>query len=315
MTSIEGGGGSAVVSVEQLERELDELYRKGEEMRMENRRALVALRAKFNPLSKSLNDMGDSFSLSVYQDHLRQAFGDGNEPEPHVIKIQAQLCHALHCHEIQLKQTHITERRTKQLSKYFKKQVEELTLESRERERNLARRVEEERANLDALEAALESRARALDDEIEELRNKHGVVDIRMMSPETRVKSISESMYAMMEGIGFEELKNSDASAVLELTTTPTILSKSKLWIDLKAAGSVIGEGLGDVRRTSNLSKRSRHNGLGAASRQTSSRQLSGGSLHRSSHHRHRNGMDRSDHCNKPSRLGLMKSMAIGTSI
>jgi hypothetical protein len=290
-------------SIGQLELELDELYREGEKRRMENRRELLGLRAKFNPLCRSLNEMADTFNLAVYMDHLRKVYGEGNEPEPYVIKIQAQLCHSLHSNEIQLKQTHSIQRRNKQLCKFLQNQADELTLESGERERKLIRQVQEGKANLDELASELDSRVRTLDSEINELRDHLGVVDIRTMSPETRVKSISDSMHAMMQGIGFEELKDSSASAVLELTATPKILSKSKLWIDLKAEGNEHGVRSG---RTSTLTKRSRHGGLGGSRHSSSnSRHLTGGSMHRS----------RSDHYQMQTHRGLTMTMGIGMSI
>lgn len=302
-------------STEQLHRELDALYRAGEEARMQRRRELLSLRSTLTPLSKSLDEVASSSQLSIYQIQIRRAFGVSHEPAPYVIKIQAQLCHALHSHEIQLKQLHIFKRRNKQLTKFLQKEVEDLTLESGERQQELVRQVENAKATLEEQSTKMESTSLAQEEEIRRLMDKLDIVDMNLMSPQTRARSVSESLQTMMEKISFEDLKNVDAHTVLEVTKTPTCLSRSKLWIDLKKQEDVkVSGSLGDLPLCSGSLRRSRH--IGSSSSRHTAR---GGNKNNSSSNRN-NILGGSSHHAKNtsmdlSRRGLMKSLGIGTSI
>lgn len=224
-----------MVSADQLHRELDAFYRSGEEARMKRRRELLSLRSTLAPMLKSLDETGKFVDFENYQLEIRKVFGTGQVTTPDVVKIQAQLCHALHFHEIQLKQSHIYKRRNKHLTKFLQKEIKGLTTENNDRQQKLVRQVEEVKNLLKEQSKTLKTKIELQDNEIKQLRDQLGVADLSLMSPKSRVSSVSESLHTMMEKISFEELKKKEVyHPVLDVTTTPTCLSKSKLWNDMK---------------------------------------------------------------------------------
>jgi hypothetical protein len=343
-------------TVYQLENEVEDLYRRGEETRLEHRRELLALRTTLAALAKSLDDLGESYKMGLYQKAMRDVYMEGQDeqhkekeiekrqlhppdelqdassysgssqggsnhtvdcPQPYVVKIQAQLCHALHSNEIQLKQAHIVKRRNKHLAKYLQKQKQELSRESEERKGKLSKRIDEETAKWEEELESLKARVDKQKDDIVDLRKQLGISGRRILSPILSPRkvlgSFSDSFRNLMDGISLKDLKNMIPPPSLELLQTPPSLSKSKLWIDLKREEEVKEqqalEGVGDTFRSGSFVRRSNAQGRRSSSfamHRDSSRTSAHGSLNGSSHHS-------TDHYTAPNRQTLMRSLGIGT--
>ena len=195
--------------------ELDALKRKGELTRLEARRELLSLRSKLNPLTKNLQQQGGSFNLNIYQQAISDLFQE-NVPSPSFLRIQAQLCHTLHCHEIQLKQLQIIKKHNKRIIQYFQEEIKEITEDNTPREQQLMDQISSLTADLTDLKEELEKKATDQEEKITELMERLG-------------STANDSFM----GASFSHLTDIFGSN-FDPTQTPMALRKSKIWVDLQ---------------------------------------------------------------------------------
>mmetsp|Transcript_52375 Transcript_52375/g.126759 ORF Transcript_52375/g.126759 Transcript_52375/m.126759 type:complete len:318 (+) Transcript_52375:276-1229(+) len=237
-------------TVVQLKRELNALRQAGTESKMERRREILSLRSNMTMVLKSIHKARSSTQLSLYGEQIHNVFGASQQQEVQenvprnvgVAKIRAQLCEALHKDEIQLKQSHLYKRHTKHIKKYLQKEVEKLRQESRDTQEKLGKQIQDIKNSLEQQSQTMSSTIHHQEKEIATLRTQLGMtnvaMDLSLMSPETRKRSVAESLHTIMEkgSSSLEELELNQHryKPVLDSTETPTCLSRSKIWIELK---------------------------------------------------------------------------------
>jgi hypothetical protein len=234
------------------------LHLAGDRKRYAQRRELLALRAKHIPITKNLKQllqkMDDSSSSSssatafdkhmdIYREAVQQVFGDDEAgKEERAVQLQTKLCHALHCHEMQVKQIHSLKRHHKHLVNHLLKKE--------------LREQEEGKTEIDPLKsiAKLEEERRRLKEE-----------------SEMRLKEQQEEMDALKQVLGEQNLLtpqisgvgsfDGDASSLgyriqngetAEDMRTPKILQQSKIWVDLMEAEEKDADALWEARKGAN---------------------------------------------------------------
>jgi hypothetical protein len=284
-------------SVGELRKELYELRSKGETTRLESRRELLNLRSELNPLTKNLKQQGASFHLSLYQHQLKQVFDVNQVPSPYVLKILAQLCHALHCHEIQLKQIHIMKRYNKKIIKELQKQIKLLTEENGQRELLLVEEREEKREDIAKLRKEYEPKMEELQDELANMRQKLGIY----ISPSPMASPVS--LRAMMSS---DFLLNCSSFSKLDGSQTPELLKKSLIWSSLKLADEKDAHERGESnKRLSGISLSQHLPRISFGSPFSSPQQRRKSSFVDSTHSSKWSLDSRSDHYREPSRTSI----------
>ena len=224
----------------ELRQELDALKRKGEKTRLESRRELLSLRAKLKPLAKDLQQAGESIHLGIYQQQITFVF-QKNLPTPYIQRILSQLCHALHCHEVQLKQLKIIKQWNKRIIVAYQKESKNLTEENKSRLQSLQNELSTAEASLKSLEKELESKVEQQEKDIDQLFEQVGNM------------SAFNGSFARLTGAGGGDVFDS------AITETPMTLRKSKIWIDLTRNEEEDKDKVGELKKISS------HGGLGSS--------------------------------------------------
>jgi hypothetical protein len=224
-------------SASDLRIELAAVKQKGEKARLEARRELLSLRAKLNPSTKNLQQMGESFNLAIYQHEIAKVF-QSDVSSPSFLRIQAQLCHALHCHEIQLKQMQITQKHNRRVIEYLQYEISEITEDSSTRKMVLVNELASASKTLFALKEELECKAESQEEEINELMEQLGSTAIAYDD-----SFMQESFARLQDVLG--------PSFDPTLMHTPISLRKSKIWCDLQRHEEEDADALGELRKIS----------------------------------------------------------------
>lgn len=208
---------------------------------------------------------------------------DAEEKEDKVLKLQTKLCHALHWHEIQVKQIHLYKRHHKLLVKeVLKKQLKDLQDEIKAKElKTEIRRVQEETQQ--ALEECNAKIQKQLNQKsaLKCILEKHSSISLAS-TPEVSQHSKHDNTLCLSPRPTVYSIDLPDE----EIIGTPPILRSSKIWNDLKEADERDATKVWNVRKKCGLGLSS-HGSSHITRHRTTDLGLSshGGGAGSSSHH------------------------------